>query len=195
MLSVFDVATEWNKINPGSIVPTSLLSPTWGITSASFYFAPEDGTFGPISYKEGFGVTGNIILLDMDVYLSLNCTDGSGFSCNFAFDTNFNLGVFTNMILKELGLIYGEKAGQIVFSLSQVQISQWSQQQTSKGVDPRWNIDITIFGNTNRLDFTMPQYSLQQSFHSFFTTWLKHIFDLNVKDHLMFPQLVDPRVN
>jgi hypothetical protein len=177
MLSVLDVATVWNNINPNSKVPSSLLAPSWGITEASFYFAPEDGTFGPITYKQGFGVSGNIILLDMDIYLSLNCTDGSGFSCDFAFDAHFDLGLFANMIKKELGLLYGENAAEfIVFSISQVTISEWSQQQTSQGVDPRWNIVIDVFGLKNNLDFRMPQYSLQQSFHSFFTTWLKHIF-------------------
>jgi len=178
MLSVLDVATEWNKINPNSVVPTALLAPSWGVTSASFYFAPEDGTFGPISYKQGFGVSGNIILLDMDVYLSLNCTDGSGFSCDFAFETHFDLGTFTNMIKKELGLMYGpESAELIVFSVSQVSITNWSQLQTSKGIDPRWGIQIDVFGAKSNLDFSMPQYSLQQSFHTFFTTWIKHIFE------------------
>jgi len=177
MLAVLDVVTEWNKINPNSIVPTTNLSPDWGITSASFYFAPDDGTFGPLTYKQGFGISGNIILLDMDLYLSLNCTDGNGFSCNFAFDVSFDLGKFTKMIENELTFYYGKEAVQgFIFGVKQVSISDWSQQKTSQGTDPRWNIGIEVFGSMHNLDFRMPQYSFQQSFHSFFSTWLKSIF-------------------
>jgi hypothetical protein len=174
-LTVLDVANQWNKINPTAPVPTTGLSPTWGIKSASFYFAPEDGTFGPITYSKGFGVTGNLILLDMDVYLSLNCTENTGFSCNWAFDVHFDLGLFVNMIARELFTMYGPE-NNIIFKVSQVQISQWSQKESSSGIHPRWTIDIEVLGFQNHLDFSMPQESLQQSFHSFFMTWLKHIF-------------------
>jgi len=175
-LAVLDVAKEWNRANPSSPVPTGLLSSSWGITEASFYFAPEDGTFGPITYTAGFGVTGQMELLSMDVDLSLNCTEDGGFSCNFAFDCHFDLGTFTNMIKKELGLIYGEGANSILFSVSQVTVTEWSQQQTSQNIHPRWQIGIDVLGLKNNLDFRMPQESLQQDFHTFFSTWLKHIF-------------------
>jgi len=175
-LAVLDVAKEWNMANPSSPVPTALLAASWGITEASFYFAPEDGTFGPITYQKGFGVTGQMELLSMDVDLSLNCTEDNGFSCDFSFDCHFDLGTFGNMIKKELGLIYGEAAKNIIFSVSQVTVTEWSQQQTSQNIHPRWLIDIEVLGIKNNLDFRMPQESLQQDFHTFFTTWLKHIF-------------------
>jgi len=175
-LAVLDVAKEWNKANPNSPVPTALLEPSWGITEASFYFAPEDGTFGPITYTAGFGVSGVMELLSMDVDLSLNCSEDSGFTCNWLFDVHFDLGTFANMIKKELGLIYGGNANNIIFSVSQVSITEWSQQQTSQAIHPRWNLDIEVLGAKNHLDFRMPQESLQQDFHTFFTTWLKHIF-------------------
>jgi len=175
-LSVLDVATEWNKVNPSTPVPTAQLAADWGITSASFYFAPEEGTFGPITYQPGFGLAGDLILLDMAVNIGINCTEGMTYSCDFFFDTDFNLGTFTKMIEQELLKMYPNNSTSVIFSVSNVEVTQWSQKNTASGLDPKWAISIDVFGVKNDLHFTMPQYSFQQSFHSFFTTWLKHIF-------------------
>jgi len=176
-LAVVDVINEWNKINPTSPVSTQNIATDWSVTECSFYFAPESGTFGPIHYTEGFGITGDITILSMDLFLSLNCTDSMGISCNFAFDVHFSLDTFGDMIKKELGLYYGDAAQFKVFSVSQVTLTEWSQQETSSGIHPRFNIGIEILGTNNNLDFRMPQDSLQQSFHDFFKAWLKHLFD------------------
>jgi len=175
-LPVLSVAQEWNKINPSHPVPTSLIPSSWSLTDCSFYFAPEDGQFGPIFYTKGFGVTGGITIYDMHFFLSLNCTDGSGISCNFDFDVHIDINEFANAIAKEVGLIYPDVDVNSIFSLKDVKLSEWSQKDVALGTNPRWLININILNKDNILDFRVKQDELTQSFHDFFMAWLNHLF-------------------
>jgi len=176
-LAVLDVIQQWNKANPVNPVSTQYIPADWGITDCSFYFAPEDGQLGPIHYAEGFGITGGFTLLDMNLFISLNCTDETGYTCNFAFDVNINLDEFGELIKKELGLMYGDNVDpSAIFSLKQCTLTEWNQRDVSQGTHPRFLIDINVLGSDNNLDFRVEQYELAQSFHDFFKQWLKHIF-------------------
>jgi len=174
-LGVLDVIKDWNKVNPNQPVSTSLIPAGWGVYDCSFYFAPEDGQFGPIHYQAGFGVSGSIQILDMDVSLSLNCTDAVGFSCNFAFACDITREQFTAMIKKEL-LLSGLPSLDI-FTLHDVSLTEWSQQNSAAGIHPRWNIDMTVFDKPKKLDFRTEQYQLAGTFHQFFKQFLAHVFD------------------
>jgi len=176
-LAVLDVINQWNAVDPQTPVSTELIPQSWSISDCSFYFAPVDGQFGPIHYAEGFGITGGFTLLDMDLWVSLNCTDTNGYSCGFSFDIHIDIQDFGKLIEKELGLIYGNTMNaSSIFSLKDVSLTEWSQREVSQGIHPRWNIDLNILGNDNQLDFRVEQYELAQSFHVFFKQWLAHLF-------------------
>jgi len=175
-LGVLDVINDWNKVNPSRPVPTKEIPPSWGIYEAAFYFAPEDGQFGPIHYTAGFGITGGIIILDMPLFMSLNCTDNAGLSCNFAFDVDISLSQFTEMIKKQLFIMYPDMPNFDIFSLHDAQLTEWSQQNSATGVQPRWKIDLTVLNTPHSLDFRVEQYTLAGTFHDFFKQWLAHIF-------------------
>jgi len=175
-LAVLDVIHKWNQANPTRPVSTDLIPPSWGITDCAFYFAPEDGTFGPIHYTKGFGVTGDFVILNMPVHISVNCTEDAGNTCNFAFDAHINLDEFAKEIEKELGIIYPDRDVSSIFTLKDVSLTDWSQKDVSLGTKPRWTIDINVFNQDQILDFRVEQYMLSQSFHDFFNQWIKHIF-------------------
>jgi len=115
----------------------------------------------------------------MPLFISLNCTETNGFTCNFAFDVHVNLDEFAKLIEKELGLIYGPDVDvSAIFSLKDVSLTEWSQKGVSTGTKPRWVIDIEVFNQDQLLDFRVEQYELAQHFHDFFNQWLKHIFHI-----------------
>lgn len=47
-----------NSMFPSMKIPTNTIPSGWGLKDTSFYFAPEDGTFGGIVYQQGFSLTG-----------------------------------------------------------------------------------------------------------------------------------------
>jgi len=176
-LAILDVINQWNKADPTNPVSTQYIPADWGMTDCSFYFAPEDGQLGPIHYAKGLGITGGFTLLDMDLFVSLNCTDETGYTCNFAFDIHIDLDEFGQLIQKELGLMYGPHVDTTtIFSLKDVTLTEWTQREVSQGTHPRFLIDINVLGSDNNMDFRVEQYELAQSFHDFFKAWLKHIF-------------------
>jgi len=178
-LAVVDVINSWNSVNPNQPVSRNLIPQDWSLTECSFYFAPVDGTFGPIHYSAGFGVTAQMTLLSMDLNVALNCTDGAGFSCNFAFDVHVTINQFGTMIKKELGIMYPNRTDSElydIFSLKDVKLAEWSQQGVAAGTKPRWLIGIEILNKQNNLDFRVEQYELSRSFHDFFVAYMKHLF-------------------
>jgi len=173
-LAIRDVIHKWNSIDPNKPVDNNVPA-DWAVTGASFFFAPEAGQFGPIHYERGFGVTGHLELLSMDVYLSLNCT-GEVLQCNFAFDVSLQVSTFTTMIAKEIGLMYPNNERNIIWKLHDVTLTDWSQANVAQAVDPRWRLNLDIFDSPHHLDFRVKQYELSSSFHDFFKQWLKHLF-------------------
>jgi len=178
-LEVLDVANQWNVINPNNKVDTHLIPGGWAMQKAAFFFAPENGKFGPISYSAGFGVTAMLRIISMDVYFSLNCT-GTNLECDFAFDISIDIGTVTKMIENELLLMGYPKnitdASWTIFKIRRVNLVEWSQQNSAAGVTPRWVWDMTVFNSDKHLDFRVRQYELTDSFHNFFVQWLKHLF-------------------
>jgi len=150
------------------------------MNQVSFFLAPEDGTFGPIHYKRGFGVTGIMELLSMYIYVSLNCT-GATLTCDFAFDVTFSLSLFEKMILHELkgdrdDLLIENNETYTFFKLNSVQLSKWSQQNIAYGTHPEWALSMTVLNKPKVHTFNVRQYELSHSFHTFFVNWLKHLF-------------------
>merc|ERR1712093_118217 len=58
-----DVVLEWNRMFPAWRIPPTDVPANWGLRDTSFYFAPKDGTFGGVTYQEGFAFSGGITLL------------------------------------------------------------------------------------------------------------------------------------
>jgi hypothetical protein len=56
--TMLDVVLEWNRMFPHWKIPTSDVPANWGLRDTSFYFAPKDGTFGGVTYQEGFSFSG-----------------------------------------------------------------------------------------------------------------------------------------
>jgi len=178
ILTVVGIVQDWNAINPHNQISTNGIPPGWGIDNVSFYFAPVDGTFGPIHYTKGFGVTGGITILDMNLWLSINCTESTGLSCDFAFDVDISLSTFSQMISNELNQM--NKFNNVtfdIFTLKDVSLSEWSQGNVAQGVYPRWIIDIVVFNKLNHLDFRVEQYELASSFNDFFEQFLASLFN------------------
>jgi len=178
-LPINSVIDTWNSANPNAPVSHNGIPDDWTLSECSFYFAPIDGNFGPIHYSRGFGVTAAMTLLGMNVFVSLNCTDSAGFSCNFAFDVHVPIDQFTGAIKKELGLMHPNRSNLDIFSVKDVRLAEWSQQNVANGTKPRWIIDLVIFNSPKSLDFRVEQYELTQSFHEFFKQWLAHLFGLS----------------
>eukprot|EP01125_Pyxidicula_operculata_P021335 TRINITY_DN8162_c0_g1_i1.p1 TRINITY_DN8162_c0_g1~~TRINITY_DN8162_c0_g1_i1.p1 ORF type:complete len:1221 (+),score=341.94 TRINITY_DN8162_c0_g1_i1:146-3808(+) len=175
-LSVVNVIDTWNTINPKNPVSTQDIPTDWSVVEAGFYFAPVSGKFGPISYVAGFGITGGIKLLDMDLFLSINCTETNGFSCNFAFNVDISINQFTAMIKKELGILGKNYSSFDIFKVNDVSLDEWSQANVASGTRPRWLIDMTVLNTNHKLDFRVHQYELAKTFHDFFHQWLASLF-------------------
>lgn len=180
-LDVKGVAKEWNKDNPKK-VSTALIPDGWGLDKASFWLATADGSFGYITYQEGFGVDANITILDMNVDVGLNCTDGAGFTCNFIFDIGIDKQAFSDMIKKHLpspeydDVRSGVRPAVDVFSVHSVALTNWSQKKVSQDNNPHWAISLTALGKEHNLSFNVKQYELSNSFGTFFKKWLQHVF-------------------
>eukprot|EP01089_Gocevia_fonbrunei_P006701 TRINITY_DN1756_c0_g1_i1.p1 TRINITY_DN1756_c0_g1~~TRINITY_DN1756_c0_g1_i1.p1 ORF type:complete len:1266 (+),score=271.82 TRINITY_DN1756_c0_g1_i1:192-3989(+) len=176
-INIKDISEVWNRINPEHPVDIASLPSDWGMVDASFYLAPEDGTFGPITYSAGFGITGMLTVLEMELYASVNCTLDS-ISCAFGFDVGISKEQFAELIRKELTHPFGSRseAGFDFFSIDDVSLSDWSQKRVADGLDPRWVISLTILDAKHHLDFRVPQWSLASSFHDFFQQWMAHLF-------------------
>jgi len=179
-LEVHDVASKWNEINPNNKVDDHLIPKGWAMQKASFFLAGADGTFGPIHYKKGFGVSAWLQIISMDVFFSLNCT-GDTLSCDFAFEVTMDIHTITKMIEHEIllmhpGMDLTNNATWTVFKIESVALTKWSQKNSANGVHPRWTWAMTIFNKQKNLDFNVKQYELTSSFHQFFVQWLKHLF-------------------
>jgi len=175
-LTVCQVIDEWNSIHPEAPISKYGIPPAWAINEVSFYFAPVSGMFGPITYAAGFGITGNMIILDMNIFLSLNCTDSAGFACNFAFDVTIPPKQFEDLLKHEVELLYPPPMEYVIFSLKYVDLSAWAQRDVAAGLQPRFRLGIEIFDAHKYLDFHVPQGQLGGSFHDFFIKWLKSLF-------------------
>eukprot|EP01127_Copromyxa_protea_P001492 TRINITY_DN11476_c0_g1_i1.p1 TRINITY_DN11476_c0_g1~~TRINITY_DN11476_c0_g1_i1.p1 ORF type:complete len:1205 (-),score=342.70 TRINITY_DN11476_c0_g1_i1:105-3719(-) len=174
-VAVTDVIDQWNAANTAQISKVGIPE-SWGINDASFYFAPINGQFGPLHYAAGFGVTGDLTILDMNIFMSMNCTEASGFSCNFAFDISVPPHEFSELLKKELHLMYPDQTEFTVFKLVNVGLGEWSQQNVAATTNPRWQIGLEILNKVHNLDFRVDQSELSGSFHDFFVKWLKHLF-------------------
>lgn len=180
-MAVLDVCTKWNNINPATPVSTKDIPSNWALKELAFYLAPIDGTFGPIHYTKGFGVTAIISLLQsMDVEISLNCS-GDTFSCDFAFHTVLSVSQVEKLILKEITGLYPNRsfannATYTFFKLHDVQLTQWSQANVAAGINPHWNYKMTIFNSDKDYGFHCDQYWMSHSFNDYFNQWLKHLF-------------------
>jgi len=181
-LAVLDVVDKWNNINPNQPVSGNGIPSNWGLVEISFYLAPADGTFGPIHYTKGFGVTAILSLLQsMDVYISLNCS-GDSFTCDFAFHCPLSVSQVENLIIKEITGLYPGRflennATYTFFKLHDVQLQKWSQQNVANGVNPEWTYKMTIFNSDQTYGFSCDQYWMSHSFNDYFNHWLKHLFD------------------
>jgi len=173
-LPVVGVINEWNTINPSMPVSSAGIPPAWGLEEVAFYFAPIDGQFGPIHYTRGFGITGGIIILDMNIFISLNCTDDFGFTCNFAFDVNIPPGQFYDLLRHEVTLMYPDEI--TIFKLDYVKLSSWTQRHVANGANPHFELGLDILNNKKSVDVHVPQEELGGSFHDFFIKWIKHLF-------------------
>jgi len=130
--------------------------------------------FGPIDYAAGFGITGALEVLNIDIFISLNCTDSFGFSCNFAFDVNIPPDQFYDKLKHEVNLMYPDEI--VIFKLDYVSLTSWSQHKVSTGLNPRFQLGLDILGNKKGVDVHVQQSELGGSFHDFFVKWIKHLF-------------------
>jgi hypothetical protein len=125
-----DVVIEWNRMFPAWQIPTSDVPANWGLRDTSFYFAPKDGTFGGVTYQEGFAFsgtlyhppsirthhgpralmiamrsTGGITLLDMDLDFTVDCSEHYADFCDFSIHVNLNFDLFYKMLKREVDIL------------------------------------------------------------------------------------------
>lgn len=182
-LTVLDVVEEWNSLNTALQIPTDDFPSDWGLADTSFFLAPQHECIASQCYPQGFGITTGIVILEMSCDLSINCTDASG--CDFAFHTDLNLTDFENMIKSELGVMQPPPGGLkyydetlTIFRVNNLSLTQWSQENVAGGTQPFWSIGITVFNKEHLLEFHVHhQYDLSSSFHDFFDSWLKNLFE------------------
>jgi len=188
-LPVKHIVQKWNDVNPGTPVPTNVIPDSWKLTYLSFYLAAGDGTFGPIHFTKGFGITAKLLLLQtMEVDISLNCS-GDSYTCNWAFNCQLSLQQVEKLILGQISLMYPKNswsdhptkgfqnnATYTFFKLHDVKLHQWSQEEISQNKQPRWDYAMTIFNSDKQYGFNCQQQVMDQSFSQYFHDYLKHIF-------------------
>eukprot|EP01087_Luapelamoeba_hula_P021236 TRINITY_DN7388_c0_g1_i1.p1 TRINITY_DN7388_c0_g1~~TRINITY_DN7388_c0_g1_i1.p1 ORF type:complete len:1510 (-),score=277.44 TRINITY_DN7388_c0_g1_i1:60-4589(-) len=195
-LTVMDVVSEWNAMFPSFAIPAAAVPQGWGIVNSGFFFAPVNGHFGNIYYSAGFGVTGGIRVIDIDLELSVNCTDTTADWCNFAFHVDVDLDAYTKFIKKQLKVAgyepytfdeayalgidtSGPSADNprlVVFRVNSVELTQWSISNIAHNAQPHWSVDIEVFSKTHNLSFDTEMQWLSGSFEQYFKQWLAYLF-------------------
>lgn len=175
-LAILDIANEWTLVNPSKPVNTKGIPKDWSLQEASFYFAPIDGTFGPIHYAAGFGITGTMTIVGITVSGSVNCTDGAGFNCDFAFHCALTPSQLWEAIKHALVEDGSTTDSFDFFDVHSVSLTNWSEKNSAASVHPRWQIAMTVWDKSHNLDFDTPQAELSNPFKDFYDKYIKHLF-------------------
>jgi hypothetical protein len=171
-LSTYDLVDIYRRVSGRQI--SDALIPNAGIYYFEFAFATYSGSLGPISFSPGFLVSGKVYLLGLEVELMVKAVTDP---FDFAFDFSLNAEVWCAKVREFISYIVPSFLRWFFdICVERVSLTGFSLENIKRGIWPRLQITLRIFGFTKTLDFKFDIFSIFKSFGSFFLSMIRYLF-------------------